>query len=107
MKKSIKNPKIGDKIEVVIKGKSESEKGTLLESSDAGILLLKLVNGYNIGLKKEDISEILVLEKKKDDAKKLLSAVYKSLDKAVKSNVIKKNAAARKKSRLTKLVNSL
>lgn len=47
----------------------------------------------------------LVLEKKIEDAKKLLPQVYKILDKAAKVNVIKKNTAARKKSRITKLVN--
>ena len=45
----------GDKIEVLINGKTE--KGFYLESHDKGVLLLKLDNGYNIGLKKEDISE--------------------------------------------------
>lgn len=39
-----------------------------------------------------------------DDAKKLLPSLYKSLDKAAKTNVIKKNKAGRLKSRLTKFV---
>jgi len=47
----------------------------------------------------------LVLEKKIEQAKKLLSQVYKILDKAAKVGVIKKNTAARKKSRITKLLN--
>lgn len=47
----------------------------------------------------------LVLEKKIEEAKKLLPKVYKILDKAAKVNVIKKNTASRKKSRITKLVN--
>jgi len=46
----------------------------------------------------------LVLEKKLDDAKKLLPKVYQALDKAAKVNVLKKNTASRKKSRFTKLV---
>lgn len=33
-----------------------------------------------------------------------LAAAYKAIDKAAKTNLIKKNAAARKKSRLAKLV---
>ena len=37
-------------------------------------------------------------------AKELLPKVYKSLDKAAKSNTIKKNKASRTKSRLTKLL---
>ena len=47
----------------------------------------------------------LVLENKKEQALKLLAQAYKAIDKAAKNNVIKKNTAARKKSRLTKLVN--
>jgi len=47
----------------------------------------------------------LVIEKKIEEAKKLLPKVYKILDKAAKVNVIKKNTASRKKSRITKLVN--
>lgn len=47
----------------------------------------------------------LVLEKKIEEAKKLLPQVYKALDKAAKVGVIKKNAASRSKSRVTKLVN--
>jgi len=39
-----------------------------------------------------------------DEAKKLLPQLYKTLDKAAKTGLIKKNAAARKKSRITKFV---
>ena len=39
---------------------------------------------------------------KKDEAVKLLPEVYKKLDKAAKTNIIKKNKASRLKSRLTK-----
>jgi len=44
----------------------------------------------------------LVLAKKEDEAKKLLPKLQKSIDKAVKTGLIKKNTAARKKSRLMK-----
>jgi small subunit ribosomal protein S20 len=47
----------------------------------------------------------LILAGKKDEAKKLLSVAYQAIDKAAKRGVIKKNAAARKKSRLTKALN--
>ncbi|MBI2624818.1 MAG: 30S ribosomal protein S20 [Candidatus Nealsonbacteria bacterium] len=47
----------------------------------------------------------LVLGKKTDEAKKLLPALYKILDKAAKENVIKKNTSARRKSRITKMIN--
>ncbi len=39
---------------------------------------------------------------KKEEAAKLLPEVYKKLDKAAKTNIIKKNKASRLKSRLTK-----
>lgn len=47
----------------------------------------------------------LVLEKKIEEAKKLLPQVYKILDKTAKVGIIKKNTAGRKKSRITKLCN--
>jgi len=47
----------------------------------------------------------LIQENKKEEAKKLLPLAYKAIDKAVKRGVIKKNTGARKKSRLTRLIN--
>ena len=47
----------------------------------------------------------LVSQKKTEKAKKLLSQIYKALDKAAKVGVIKKNTANRKKARITKLIN--
>ncbi len=44
----------------------------------------------------------LVVAKKKDEAAKFLPTVFKALDKAAKTNVIKKNKADRTKSRLAK-----
>lgn len=49
----------------------------------------------------------LALENKKKEAEALLPKAYKALDKAVKTRIIKKNTASRKKSRLTKLVNKI
>lgn len=49
----------------------------------------------------------LALENKKEEALKLLPQAYKAIDKAVKAGLIKKNTAARKKSRLTKLINKI
>ncbi len=43
----------------------------------------------------------LAQKKKSTEAKALLPRLYQAIDKAVKNNVIKKNAASRKKSRLT------
>lgn len=45
---------------------------------------------------------LAIKEEKLDAAKKLFVTVQKSLDKAVKTGVIKKNTAARRKSRLSK-----
>ena len=55
---------------------------------------------------RDDIKSIkkMVAEKKFTEAEKALSQVYKSIDKAAKSGVIKKNTAARMKSRLSRSV---
>ncbi len=50
-----------------------------------------------------DIKKLAASGKNKE-AEKLLPQLYKALDKAAKTNVIKKNKAARLKSRLTKLI---
>ena len=47
----------------------------------------------------------LVSATKLDDAKTALKAAVKAIDKAAQKKVIKKNTAARKKSRLMKLIN--
>ncbi len=46
----------------------------------------------------------LIVAKKIEDAQKILPKLYQSIDKAVKNGIIKKNNAARKKSRLTKKI---
>lgn len=61
--------------------------------------------------KKEKIKNLikqvknLVSQKKAGEAKKFLPQVYKSLDKAAKTGLIKKNTTDRKKARITKLIN--
>jgi small subunit ribosomal protein S20 len=45
-----------------------------------------------------------VKEGKKEDAVKLLPLVFKTIDTAAKKNIIHRNNAARKKSRLSKMV---
>ncbi len=47
---------------------------------------------------------IFLDEKKVKEAKSILPQIYKLLDKAAKTGLIKKNTAARKKSRITKLI---
>jgi len=49
----------------------------------------------------------LVQKKEKEEAVKSIPSVYKAIDKAAKRGVIKKNTASRKKSRITKKLNSL
>ncbi|MFA6078001.1 MAG: 30S ribosomal protein S20 [Candidatus Paceibacterota bacterium] len=48
----------------------------------------------------KDVKKLVVVGKKEEALSKL-SAAYKAIDKAAKRGVIKKNTAARKKSRLT------
>jgi len=49
----------------------------------------------------------LIAAKDKKSAVEILPKVYKTVDKAVKTNILNKNTAARLKSRLTKAVNKL
>ena len=49
--------------------------------------------------------ELLISQKKTEEAKKLLPQVYKILDKSAKVGLIKKNTASRRKSRIGKLIN--
>ena len=70
-----------------------------------GSLVKKAANDRNKKAVKEAIKGIekLVKEKKKDEAKKLLSVAYSTIDKAAKKGVFKKNSASRKKARLSKI----
>ncbi len=47
-------------------------------------------------------AKTLITKKNPEEVNKLLPKIYKALDKAAKSGVIKKNAASRYKSRITK-----
>ena len=51
-------------------------------------------------------AQVLISEKKIDEAKKLLPQIYKAFDKAAKKGTVKKNTASRRKSRLTKSLQS-
>lgn len=67
----MKKAKAGDEISIKLKNRKE-EKGILLESHEAGIVLLKLKSGYNVGIKKRDINQIKILkkaEKEKEEEK--------------------------------------
>ncbi|MBU4069445.1 MAG: Glu-tRNA(Gln) amidotransferase subunit GatD [Nanoarchaeota archaeon] len=58
--------KPGDKIKVVLI--KQEYTGIFLESSESGIILIKLDSGYNIGFNKKDILDIEVLENSKEEA---------------------------------------
>jgi len=69
------------------------------------------VRGKIRNLKRKNAMKALVKQtrklagaQEKDEAIKLLPKLYQAIDKAAKRGIIKKNAAARKKSRLTKLL---
>lgn len=66
----------------------------------------RVFNQRRAGAMRSSIKEVrkLVSAKDVDTAKKNLSEAYKAIDKAMKKGVIKKNTAARKKSRLAQLV---
>ena len=67
----------------------------------------KVFNQRRKNVAQDIIKEIrkLVFQKKISEAQALLPKAYKAIDKMLKVKYIKKNTAARKKSRLTKLIN--
>ncbi|MBU0612222.1 30S ribosomal protein S20 [Patescibacteria group bacterium] len=70
-----------------------------------GSLRKKAQNDRWKRMMKEVIKKIEKIAKKdKIEAAKLLSSAFQTIDKAAKNGVIKKNNAANKKSRLSKLV---
>jgi len=80
---------------------TKSVKKALRQSKRKHVRNLKRVRAY-----KEAVKEVkkLVSAGKQEEAEKLLPKVYKALDKATKTKVLKKNAASRKKSRIAKMV---
>lgn len=58
---------------------------------------------------KDSVKEIkkLVAGKNSKEAQKLLPKMYQAIDKAAKRGVIKKNTAARKKSRIAKMIKNI
>ncbi len=69
----------------------------------------KVFNLRRLRTMKENTQQVqtLVQEKKAKEAREQLSQAHKSIDKAAKRGVIKKNNADRKKSKLSKLVQSI
>lgn len=66
----------------------------------------RVFNLRNMGNMRGAVKEIrkLALDKKTNEATALLPKAYKAIDKAAKRGIIKKNTAARKKSRLTRFI---
>jgi small subunit ribosomal protein S20 len=66
----------------------------------------KVFNDRRTKALKESVKKIekLVKAGSKEEAGKTLPQAYQAIDKAMKSGIIKKNNAARKKSRLAKLI---
>lgn len=64
----------------------------------------RVINLATIGKYKDAVKTVrqAVAGKKKDEAQTVLAGAYKQLDKAVKKRMIKKNKAARLKSRLAR-----
>ena len=70
-----------------------------------GSLRKKVFNDSQKRSMKEIIKKIeKIVKTDKTEAKKMLSKAFQTIDKAAKRGVIKKNNAARKKSRLSRLV---
>jgi small subunit ribosomal protein S20 len=70
-----------------------------------GSLRKKAFNDQRKKTMKEIIKKIeKVVKTDKKEAEKMLSVAFKAIDKSAQKGVIKKNNAARKKSRLAKLV---
>jgi small subunit ribosomal protein S20 len=82
----------------------KSAKKALRQNKKRKLENLKVKNKMKDQVKK---IKSFVSNGKKKEAQENLSRGYKAIDKAVKKGIIKKNTAARKKSRLTKLINRL
>ncbi len=69
----------------------------------------KVYNDRRKKTMKEAVKEVkaLAVTKDKKAAIELLSKAYKAIDKAAKTNLIKKNTASRKKSRLVKMIKKI
>ncbi|MBU2564093.1 30S ribosomal protein S20 [Patescibacteria group bacterium] len=78
---------------------TKSAKKTLKQSKKRRQLNLRRLRLMRKNIKK--IEELSI--ENKQEAKKLIPETYKSIDKAVKRKIIKKNTAARKKSRMARI----
>lgn len=79
----------------------QSAKKYLRASKKRALENLKIKKNFKEAVKK--VQE-LVKESKSEEARKAFQLAQKTLDKAAKVGVIKKNTASRKKSRLAKMI---
>lgn len=79
--------------------KTQSAKKALRQSVRRRAQNIKRKNAYKAAIKSV---ATLVLSGKKEDAGRMLPALYKAVDKAAKTHAIKKNTASRLKSRFAK-----
>ncbi len=63
----IKELGIGDKVK--LKTRDKEWEGSILESYDSEIVLLKLESGYNIGVREGEIVDVKVISKYKETEK--------------------------------------
>jgi len=82
----------------------KSEKKSLRQAKTRRARNLTYLNKMRLLLKQE---RSLISDGNEKEASKLLPKIYKALDKAAKENVIKKNTAARRKSRITAAINKI
>ena len=80
---------------------TKSAKKALRQNATRKLKNLKRKNAFKTLIKQE---EKFADQKNFDEAQKLLPQLYKALDKAASRGIIKENTAARRKSRLTKLL---
>jgi len=81
---------------------TKSAKKTLRQDGKKSLRNLKVKNEIKDLIKK---SQRLIEKKNKDGAQEKMKAAIKAIDRAIKKKVLKKNAGARKKSRLMKKFN--
>lgn len=80
----------------------ESAKKALRQTKKHRVLNLARAHAVKDATKK---IKKFVAAGQKDEAKKMITQAYQAIDKAAKRGIIKKNTAARKKSRLMRLIN--
>lgn len=83
---------------------TKSAKKALRQSQRRRIVNLRRLKIMKSLLKK---IRVLISAKKKEEALKLLPQIYQAIDKTAKRGVIKKNTAARKKSRINRAIKKI